>query len=326
MKRFLLISAILLCCFGGLQARSLGKFHRGEDSIVFVYQPLADKPITLYYYIPTKGNVRRMPVLISFHGAERSGLNPIICWREFAEKEGFIVLSPQFRRDLYDENQYQFGNVFKTRKCEELNPEEEWIYSAVEPMFEFLKKETGNRAKRYDIQGHSAGGQFVHRYLIAKPDARVRRAVASNPGHWSWISDDGSVNGYTEPTRWPYTVKGTPFDDERHIKAYLARNMVVHNGDIDTATSGASVPSDPVSLAEGGNRFERGKNYYKAMKEYAEAHGYEFNWRCVTVHGIGHQGRGVVYGTFRKNEKGKNVYSADNYTETGAYSLIYKTK
>ncbi|MBO4571065.1 MAG: hypothetical protein J5699_03980 [Bacteroidales bacterium] len=323
MKRFLLISALLLCVFG-LQAQDLGKFHRGLDSLVFEYQPLADKPITLYYYIPTQGDVRKMKVLFSFHGAERSGLNPIICWQEFAERDGFVVLSPQFIRSLYDENQYQFGNVFKTRECKELNPEDQWIYSVVEPMFDFFKKETGNRSRKYDIQGHSAGGQFVHRFLIAKPDARVRKAVASNPGHWTWISDDGNVNGYTDSTIWPYTVKGTPFDDARHKKAYFKRRMVVHNGVCDTLTAGEYIATDPQALAEGEYRYKRGLNYYKAMKEYAAGKGYRFRWKSVQIEGIGHAGRGVVYGTYRTDGKGKKVYSADNYTKTGAYSLIYE--
>lgn len=323
MKRILFISALLLCCFSGIQARDLGQFHRGQDSLTFIYKPLADKPITLYYYIPTTGDVRKMPVLFSFHGAERSGLNPIICWREFAERDGFIVLSPQFRRDLYDENQYQFGNVFKTRECKELNPEEEWIYSAVEPMFKFFKKETGNRARKYDIQGHSAGGQFVHRYLLAKPGAKVRKAVASNPGSWSWISDDESINGRTVEAKWPYTIKGTPFDDAKHVKAYLARNMVVHNGDVDTAAHGPNVPDVPAAKAEGANRFERGKNYFAAMQEYAKGKGWRFNWKAVTVHGIGHQGRGMVYGIFTKDSSGKNQYDLTKYSQTGAYTLIY---
>ena len=73
MKRFVLFIAVLVCGTGiKAQGEHLGKFHRGEDSIVFVYQPLADKPVTLHYYIPTEGDVRRMPVLISFRGAERS--------------------------------------------------------------------------------------------------------------------------------------------------------------------------------------------------------------------------------------------------------------
>lgn len=322
MKRLVLILSFLALMLPAV-GQNLGQFHRGLDSLDFVYEPLADKPIKLFYYIPSTGNVERMPVLISFHGAERLGINPIICWQEFAERDGFIILSPEFSRKYYNENGYQFGNVFKTRECKELNPEEKWVYSAIEPMFDFFKKETGNRAKTYSIQGHSAGGQFVHRYLLAKPDARVDIAVASNPGTWTWISDDGSVRDYTGPTTWPYTIKGTPFDDERHLKAYFKRYLIVHLGDMDTDTTGAFVPTDPVALAEGAFRYERGKNYFADMKAYARSKGYSFRWDIAIVGGVGHRGKSMVYGTSFRDASGKRQYSMDVIKKTGAYTLIF---
>ena len=322
MKRAVLIISLLMVLLPA-RGQDLGCFHRGADSVIFVYEPLSEKPITLYYYIPTTGNVKNMPVLIAFHGAERDGRNPRICWMDFAERDGFVVLSPEFKRSLYDENQYQFGNVFKTRACKELNPEEKWVYSAVEPMFEFFKKETGNKARKFSIQGHSAGGQFVHRFLLAKPDAPVDIAVASNPGTWTWISDDGSVRGYTGPVTWPYTVKGTPFDDERHLKAYFKRYMVVHVGDSDTLTTGANVPTDAAALSEGAHRYERGQNYFAGMQAYAREKGYTFRWDLVKVGGVGHRGRGMVYARSYRDSEGKRCYSTDLYAKTGAYAIIF---
>lgn len=321
MKRIIVTAAVLFLALVS-NAGTLGRFSRGTDSLEFIYEPLADKPIMLYYYIPTKGDVTDMKVLIAFHGAERLGINPIIIWREFAERDGFVVLAPQFSRSLYDENQYQFGNVFKDRTMKELNPEEEWVYSAVEPMFEFFKKETGNRAERYSIQGHSAGGQFVHRYLIAKPDAKVDRAVASNPGTWTWLSSNGVIRSRQCGT-WPYTIKGTPFDDERHIKAYLERNLTVHLGTLDTATSGKHVPDSPQALAEGRHRYRRGLNYFADMKAFAEKNGYSFGWKKVEVKGMGHRGRGMAYGCSYRDENGKRRYSADKIRPTGAYSILF---
>jgi len=313
MKRILTIILVLISGVS-LRAEKLGQFHRGLDSLTYIYEPLADKPITLFYYIPTTGNIKSMPVLIAFHGAERYGLNPITCWKEFAERDGFVVLSPEFDRALYDENQYQFGNVFETSRMEKLNPEEKWVYSAIEPMFEFFKSQTGNRSKSYSIQGHSAGGQFVHRYLIAKPDAKVDVAVASNAGFWTMLSDDD---------QWPYSIHGTPFDDKQHIESYLKRNMTVHLGDSDTLTSGPHIANSPQALAQGPHRFARGQYYFNVMKQYAADNGYTFGWDIRIVKGVGHRGRGMVYAKSFRDENGKRCYSADQIRKTGAYWIIF---
>ena len=147
--------------------------------------------------------------------------------------------------------------------------------------------------------------------------------MASNPGTWTWLSDDGSVRDYTGEATWPYTVKGTPFDDERHIRAYLKRYMVVHTADRDTDTSGRHVPTGALALAEGENRHERAKNYFADMQAYARSHRYPFKWELTIVTGVGHRGKSMVYGTSFRDADGKRIYRADRPTKTGAYSIIF---
>lgn len=329
--RTMAIAATLATCITAHAQEEFGRFHRGQDSLVVdFYKPLADKPIMLHYYIPEKGDVRKMPVLITFHGAERSNA-PIVCWKALAKKYGIVVLAPQFVRKLYNENGYQFGNVYTTRYAEVLNPEELWAYSAIEPIFDYFVAQSGSEATEYDIQGHSAGGQFTHRFLIAKPAARVRRAVASNPGNWTWILPDGSIMGQTEmveegvakPFKWPYSVAGSPFCDDYHINTFLARKFWVQLGSKDIKTSGKHVPSRGPSLIQGEHRLARGKNFYAAGKAYAEKNGLPCNWNISIVEGIGHQGRGVVFGKRWEDENGKRKYNVNHVTSTGAFYLIY---
>lgn len=326
MKKF--ISAILFAALAfSASAENLGDFHRGADSLIYTgYAPLADKPVTLYYYIPTGGNIKKMPVLISFHGAERQGRNPRECWRDLAERDGFVVLCPEFSKEYYDENAYQFGNVFKDRTMQELNPESLWTYSMIEPIFDYFQQQTGNKAKTYSIQGHSAGGQYTHRYLLAKPDARVDIAVASNPGGWTWLTEDGTIGDDGKTYGWPYTVKGTPFADARHIETMMKRYMIVHLGDNDILTSGPHVPTSPEALAQGEHRYARGLNFFAQMKEYAKKRGCKFNWDIAIVKGVGHRGKGMVYGLSYRDKDGKRQYSVDLTRDTGAYELIFGSK
>lgn len=318
MKRVLFLSALLVIVAFTAAAKkpALG---RGLDSLVFTqYEPLSDRPIKVFTYIPVKGDIKAMPVLITFHGAERSGMNGIICWREFAEKDGFIVISPEFSRAAYPENDYQFGGVIDP-VTGEVRPEEKWTYSIVEPLFDYIKGIIGNKSNRYNIQGHSAGGQFTHRYLIAKPAARVDRAVACNPGSWTWCDPSGLIMGSERTFTWPYSIAETPFNDREHLEAFFARDFHICLGERDCDPNGKGAPTDAASLQEGRHRLERGKNFFAAMKEIAEQEGLPFRWDISVVEGIGHQGRGMVYG--KKNAQGK--YSADSFSTTAAWYLIF---
>lgn len=324
MKKYFIIFVVLTLSLSLQGQNSLGVFNRGSDSLIYNgYAPLADKPITIYYYIPKTGNIKNMPVLITFHGAEREGKNPRDSWMDFAERDGFVVIAPEFSKTYYDENAYQFGNVFVSKEDHTLNNEDIWTYSVIEPIFNFFKEQTGNKAKVYSIQGHSAGGQFTHRYLLAKPNAKVDIAVASNAGTWTWLDKDGSINGSEESYEWPYTVKGTPFSSEEYIKSFLGRDLVIHLGDSDTTTTGAYISDNEPSLAQGAFRYERGKKYFQSSKEIAEKYGIPFKWEIVVVKGVGHRGKGMVYARSSRDENNVRTYSVSEIRKTGAYSIIF---
>ena len=312
MKRILVITLALLSSLAG------SALNRGVDSLVYTgYGPLSDKPVTVYTYLPTWGDLTTMDVLITFHGAERSGMNGIICWREWAEHDGFIVISPEFSKKYYKENDYQFGGV-RDPETGTIRPEEQWTYSIVEPLFEYLRGLIGYKAEAYHIQGHSAGGQFVHRYLIAKPGARVDRAVACNPGSWTWCNPAGTINGSEETYTWPYSVGGTPFADEAHLRAFFARKFFVCLGSRDNDPGGKNVPQNDAALQQGDHRLMRGQSFFMESRRVALSMGLPFNWGLSIVDGIGHQGRGMVYGM-----RGPNGYTTSVYTRTAAYYLIF---
>ena len=200
--------------------------QRGEGSFVYTgYEPLKDKPITLYYYIPSGGEVERMPVLFSMHGAERDGTIQRNAWKYFAEEYGFVVLAPEYSKTYYTENDYQFGGVYRSAGSGVLNEEPKWTYRTVEALFDYFKSETGNTSATYHLFGHSAGGQFVHRFLLAMPGARVGRAVAANPGSWTFPFAEGITGTDGKSYGWPYAVAATPFADGGHLTAVFARKI-----------------------------------------------------------------------------------------------------
>ena len=50
---------------------------------------------------------------------------------------------------------------------------------------DFIKQNLNNTTPKYQIFGHSAGGQFVHRYVMYKPNARYDKIIASASGWYT---------------------------------------------------------------------------------------------------------------------------------------------
>lgn len=318
-KLLMLILANVLALSSGIYSFAGDLFQRGSGSVEYTgYAPLKDKPVTLYYYIPASGNIKTMPVLFSMHGTKRRGDTARDYWKDFAEHYGFIVLSPEFSKKHYDINAYNYGNVSQKKDVFILNEKQLWTYNIIESIFDYFKEETGNLSERYDIWGHSAGGQFVERFLLCMPDARVYRAVAANPGTWTMITDRDSSYPYS----WPYSIKDTEFDSDKYLRPFFAREFYVTVGDKDIDTSSSDFPKYPEAMKQGPTRYARGKNFYKEAKSVALASGHPINWRLSIVRGASHSGRMMIYGSREKSDNGF-VYSIDRRTDTAAFELIY---
>lgn len=228
-KRTILSIFAVLFVFSGSFAQDDGKFRRGGGMMVFTgYGPMKEHPVNLYYYIPTQGNIKKMRVLVSMHGAERSGRIQRGVWRNLAEEYGFIVLAPEFKHDNgYLENGYQFGWVSEDPKIFRLRPREVWTYRLIEAIFDYFKEKTGNVSETYDMFGHSAGGQFVHRYLWPCLKRVWDVPWRPNPGNYTYPDERGLFTPSGEPADppgWPYSVKDTPFASDDYLAPFFKRD------------------------------------------------------------------------------------------------------
>jgi poly(3-hydroxybutyrate) depolymerase len=142
----------------------------------------ADKPIRVWYYCPEQ-LVTTTPVVFVMHGVQRNGERYRNEWQGYAEKYSFLLLCPEFDEKNYPTDAYQWGNMFDAKKRP--LPESKWTFTAVEHLLDFAKKASGDTSPTYFIFGHSAGGQFVHRFALFMPHARYARAIAANPGWYT---------------------------------------------------------------------------------------------------------------------------------------------
>lgn len=169
-------------------------------------------------------------------------------------------------------------DVLGTSSVPSTNPDE-WIFDDFDRIFEIVKAELGMEADDYDLFGHSAGGQILHRLALFHPNSRADRILAANSG---W---------YTLPTveqEFPYGLKGTGLD-EHQLEAAFKTHLVVFLGEDDDADeTRGSVRRTPEADRQGAHRLARGRFFFTEARKAADALDADFDWQLEIVPGVGH--------------------------------------
>ncbi|MGL5689630.1 MAG: hypothetical protein ACRDD8_02315, partial [Bacteroidales bacterium] len=119
--------------------------------------------------------------------------------------------------------------------------------------------------------------QFVHRYLMFKPQAQVNRAVSANAG-WYSLPD---LN-----TAFPYGLKNTLIT-EAGLPDIFSKSLIVQLGTADTDENDPNLNHTPGADAQGKNRYDRGLYFFSKATDLGEKY-QRFNWSKVEVKGVGH--------------------------------------
>lgn len=258
-------------------------FTNGTGSVTYTCRkaPFKGRVIEIYYHIP-EGNMKNMPVQFVMHGDNRNGDGYRDAWIKKSNEYGFVTICPNFAKDIFGDEEYHRGNLQASDKSQ--NPESFYVYNLIDEIFDFFIDNSASKAKKFNIYGHSAGGQFVHRMLTFRGGRRIGTAVSANAG---W---------YTVPTNeinFPYGVgdpsgktPGYTFDK----KSFYAAPLTILLGTADTLRT-KNLNQSKRADKQGKNRLERGNNYYNWCKADAEKLGYEFNWKIDYVEGVGHSNK-----------------------------------
>ena len=268
---------LLICCFLGAVSYSFAQINEGAGTFNFnEYKPLKDKPIRVFYYRP-EGDVTQMPILFVMHGVLRNADVYRDNWIKLAEQYKILVIVPEFSKEYYPSSRmYNFGNV--QRKDKTINKESLWSFSVIDPIFDSVVRQTGSTQKKYDLFGHSAGSQFVHRFFLFKEHTKANRIVTANAGSYTVLDPD---------TPFPYGIKDMGFTEDR-LKNLLQRQLVVQLGEADTDPNHKQLPRSEEAMKQGAFRLERGKYFYNTAKALAEKLKVPFKWEIRTVPGVAH--------------------------------------
>lgn len=262
---FLLASALLLP--GSAQAEeSKWCFDAWDGPAIPVrtYVPLRSTPTT--------------PIVIVMHGASRDARRYFDDWLSLAEEHGLIVVVPEFSTPQFAKSaRYNLGHVFdpdtKQSRAEKL-----WTFSAIEPLFDAVVRRVGGKQSHYSLYGHSAGAQFVHRFMYYKPDARAENFIAANAG---W---------YTLPVfdiDYPYGLADSGL--ARDVSARIfAQHLTILLGSDDVDDQAPKLRQTPEARQQGPNRLARGLTMFRVAKALADQREVEFNWQLFVVEGADH--------------------------------------
>lgn len=243
----------------------------------FVFTGWDGPPLPVWYQLPREVNPST-PVVVVMHGVNRDADRYRDEWAGLAVKHRFIVIAPEFSRaDFPGAASYNTG--FFAEADGTLRPRSRWSFAAIEPLFDETRRRFGAAAERYTIYGHSAGAQFVHRYVLFMPEARIEQAIAANAG---W---------YTMPDRaiaFPYGLEGAPVAPDM-LKSALGKPLTVLLGTADTDSADPDLRTTPEANQQGPHRFARGQSFFAEGRALAASLGAPFGWRMEHVPGVGHK-------------------------------------
>jgi len=237
----------------------------------------ADRPMRVYTYRPRKCD-STCPMVFVLHGVKRNASEYRDYWVALADHYNILIIAPEFSQKNWPKAAgYNLGDVGDTKD------REKWAFAAIEHLFEEMR----DGQQTYVLWGHSAGGQFAHRFAIFMPGNHASVIVAANPGWYTmpeWRKDKGAAS-------FPYSLLGSPAG-EAELREALSHRFVLMLGERDDDPDDENLNKSDGAMKQGDNRVERGENFFAAATAAAQALGVAFAWELVevpdTVHDADH--------------------------------------
>ncbi len=215
---------------------------------------LSGDPGQVYYLCLPRELRADAPVLVCVHGISRNAKEHMWHLAPRGRERGVVVIAPVFPPAEFPDYQ-RLGRAGRGRRAD----------LALRGILAEVRRRAGVTGDRIHLFGHSGGGQFVHRYVMAYP-AEVARFVVSAAG---W---------YTQPDpdrRYPLGIGPDPLlpDLDFDPDAFLRVAGCVLVGERDTRRGRTLRTAPPVDATQGRTRIERAGRWTEAMNRAAARRG-----------------------------------------------------
>lgn len=230
------------------------------------------------YYLPEEGDLSAMPIQFVMSGTDRNSDDYRDAWIERADFYKVIVLAPCFTAEDFPSSMYQQGNV---KKAYSSSDPSYMSYVVIDDIFLYFKELVSSSQTQYNLYGHSAGAQFVHRFVLFHQSPYLNKAVAANAGTYTFPTDEAKYQfGYSNiggMVQW-------------NIAQVLSKDLTLLIGEDDTERdSNLNVTEE--ADEQGLNRKERGLNFYQKWSAVAKSLGIDYIWQLKSVEGVSHSNK-----------------------------------
>ena len=251
--------------------------------------------MNIFSYMP-KGIINDMKIIFVMSGCLRDALNYLKKWMDYADKNNYIIIAPEFDKRHYSIGDHEYGNVIDIeydyssqdiyvpfmKYDTKIKSEEDWIYKNIDEIYLDFIQRYNIEKKGYIMFGHSSGSQFTHRFAMLGNSKYCNKYICANAGLYTFF--DTNKN-------YPYGIKNLDKHLDR-IKASLQKDVYILAGEKDTESNMLNLL--PEDNAEGKDRYERAKNFYNSAKEFANDNGVNFNWEFISMPNVGHHSKDVI--------------------------------
>ena len=237
-----------------------------------------NKPdLDVFYHLP-KTIDNDTKVLFVVHGNTRNADDYLNSWIRLTKDKNIAIFAPHFKRSSF----ISFNTLQMSTSSGKIRTDTDlYLHNSIDTLFKYIKTKFKLNDKLYDIYGHSAGAQFVHRYLLMSDNPSVNKAVAANAGWYTFL------NG----ADFPYGVKNPPISlTDSNVKKFLSTNLYILIGtnDIDVDSS---INKSKGAQKQGINRLQRAKNFFTYTESIVEQNNLEFKWKYQAVPGAPHSNK-----------------------------------
>ena len=251
--------------------------------------------MNVYAYIP-EGDIQEMKVVFVMSGCLRDALNYLKNWINVANKNQYIIITPEFDKEHYSISEHEYGNLIDIeydyssqdiytpymKYSKIINHNKTWIYKIIDDIYiDFITKYCIEN-NGYILFGHSSGSQFAHRFLMFGDSKYCKKYLCANAGQYTF---------FDETKDYPYGIKNLK-KYKKIIDKSLEKEVYILVGDKDLKTDYLNCL--PMDMEEGENRLQRAQNFFKSAEEYALKIKIDFKWKLVKMEGIKHNNIEVI--------------------------------